>query len=446
MFFVRVLTQSRSSAASLTTTLLAAAAFAQPAPPPALDAITSDPVKLGWMVGSPPPPDKLIKFSDGTFRTFPQTRWAFSHLGEFVPTRAVPRGAGPVAPLTRNERTDLDAVTFLPIDRSEPMTWAQSLLANYTDGILVLHRGRIVYERYFGALMPERQHIAFSVTKSFVGTLAATLVAEGALDDHARVTRYVPELKNSGFGDATVRQVMDMTVGLKYSEVYADPKADHWDFTRAGNMLPRPVGYQGPDSYYDYVVTIPKEGGHGARFAYKTPNATVLGWILHRATGKSLGELVQERIWSKLGVEHDAHFTVDPSGTENGGGGLNLTLRDLARFGEMIRLEGRFNGQQIIARAAIDDIRRGGNRDHFALAGYKTLPGWSYRNMWWISHNDHGAFAARGIHGQCIYVDPKAEMVLVRFASHPLAANSNFDATSLPAFHAVANHLMSASR
>ena len=163
-----------------------------------------------------------------------------------------------------------------------------------------------------------------------------------------------------------------------------------------------------------------------------------------REREKYLGDLVQERLWSKLGVEHDAYFTVDHSGTENGGGGLNLTLRDMARFGEMIRLDGRFNGQQIVPKAAVDDIRHGGNRDHFTLAGYKTLPGWSYRDMWWISHNEHGAFAARGIHGQCIYIDPKAEMVIIRFASHPIAANSNFDATSLPAFQALANHLMAA--
>ena len=148
------------------------------APSPALDAIASDPVKLGWMVGSPPPPEKLIAFSDGSFRAFPQTRWSYSHIRQFVPTRTVARGNGPVSVLPRAERSDIDPLTFLPTGSNQPMTWAQSLLANYTDGILVLHRGRIVYERYFGVLTPERQHIAFSVTKSFVGTLAATLVVE----------------------------------------------------------------------------------------------------------------------------------------------------------------------------------------------------------------------------------------------------------------------------
>jgi CubicO group peptidase (beta-lactamase class C family) len=163
---------------------------------------------------------------------------------------------------------------------------------------------------------------------------------------------------------------------------------------------------------------------------------------MKRATGKSLSQLMRERYWSRLGVEHDAYFIIDQVGTESAGGGLNLTLRDLARFGEMTRLGGRYNGHQIIPAAVIDDIRRSGNREQFTSAGYKTLPGWSYRSMWWVSHNDHGAFTARGIHGQTVYIDPKAEMVIARFASHPLAANVNLDPTSLPAYEALAKHLM----
>jgi len=436
----------RSFCARLAFPLLVTAASAQTAPPPPLDAVASDPVKMGWMVGSPPPPEKIFKFSDGSFRSFPQSRWAYAHIREFVPTRAVSRGNSPVTPLPRAERDDLDAITFFPAGSDRPMTWAQSLLANYTDGILVLHRGQVVYERYFGVLTPSRQHIAFSVTRSLVGTLAAALVAEGALDEAALVARYVPELRDSGFGDAAVRQIMDMTVGIKYSEAYTDPKADHWDFNRAGGWLPRPIGEQGPGSFYGYLPSIQKERSHGDVFAYKTPNANVLGWIMHRATGKSIGDLLEERIWSKLGAEEDAYFTVDSTGTEHSGGGLNLTLRDLARFGEMIRLSGRFHGRQIVPRAAIDGIRRGGNPEHFAKAGYKARPGWSYRNMWWISHDSHGHFSARGIHGQGIYIYPVAEMVVVRFASHPAASTANHDPTMLPAFEALARHLARAAR
>ncbi len=409
------------------------------APPSAQD---SDPVKLGWMIGSPPPPDKIIRWADGSFLKFPQLRWSFSNTRQFVPTTNVSRGLLPPSPLPRAERGDLNAVSFVPLGKTEPMTWGQAFDANYTDGVVVLHKGRVVYERYAGALTPTGQHLAQSVTKSFFGTLGEILVAEGKIDENAKVTQYVPELKDSAFGDATVRQVMDMRTGLQYSEKYADPKAEIWDHVRAGGVLPRPPNYAGPKTFYEFLQTVKKEGEHGGAFAYKTVNSDVLGWIIRRVTGQSVGQVLSERIWSRMGMEQDAYFSVDSVGTEFAGGGLNAGLRDLARFGEMMRRGGEWNGQQIIPRAVIEDIRKGGDRDAFAKAGYDLLPGWSYRDMWWISHNDHGAFSARGVYGQAIYIDPKAEMVIARFASHPVAANAGNDPTSLPAYHALAKYLM----
>jgi CubicO group peptidase (beta-lactamase class C family) len=407
----------------------------------ALDARASDPVKMGWMVGTPPPADKTIRAADGSYFQFPRTRWAFSNYRQLFPTRLVARGAT-VSVLPKAERTDIDAVRFQPIGGTQTMTWAQSLDANYTDGILILHKGRIVYERYFGVLKPAGPHIAFSVTKSFVATVAASLIVERVLDEKAVVAKYVPELKSSGFGDATIRQLLDMTTGVKYSEHYEEPNSPIWEFSRANGFLPRPPGYKGPETSYDYLKTVGKDSPHGEKFEYKTVNTDVLGWVMARVTGKPVSELVRERFFSRLGMEQDGFFTVDSIGTEFSGGGLNLTLRDMARFGEMIRLGGRWNGEQIVPAAAIEEIRKGASKEQFAGAGYKTLPGWSYHGMWWHSHNAHGAFMARGIHGQAIYIDPKAEMVIVRFASHPMAGNVNIDPTSLPAYDAVAGLLM----
>ena len=410
--------------------------------PAHLDAIESDPVRMGWMVGSPPPPDKLIRFADASFTRFPRTRWSYSNMRQLLPTRVVARADRPVRALPRDERGDLDAVSFVPLGGGDALTWAQSLLANFTDGILILHRGRIVYERYFGVLDAHTPHIAFSVTKSFVATIAATLVHEGIIDEQATVSHYLPELAACGYADATVRHLLDMTTGLRYDEDYTDQNSSVWQFSRAGGFRPRPPGYQGPESLYDFITTIAKESAHGERFAYKTVNTDTLAWVVGRVTGRSISDLLRERLWSKLGVEEDGYFTVDQTGVEFAGGGFNLTLCDMARFGEMMRLAGRFNDQQLVPAEVVDDIRRGGNRAHFALAGYTLLPGWSYRNMWWVSHNDHGAFTARGIHGQAIYIDPAAEMVIARFASHPLGANVNLDPMSLPAYHAMAKHLM----
>jgi CubicO group peptidase (beta-lactamase class C family) len=412
-------------------------------PAPHLDAAASDPVSLGWMQGSPPPPERQVRFDDGGMYTFPKLRWAYSNIRRLMPTTSVSRGHGAVSVLARAERDDIDAITFQPIGRDTAMTWAESLATNYTDGIVVLHRGRIVHERYFGALAEHQSHIAWSVTKSFFGTIAAALVAEGGLDPQAPVSAYVPELIGSGLGHATVRQVLDMTTSIHYSEEYTNPDAEIWQHGRAGGVLSRPAGYAGPTGFYEFLTTLQQAGPHGQAFAYKTVNTDVLGWVLRRVTGLSLGELLQQRIWSQLGAEQDACLMVDSTGTEFAGGGLNCCLRDMARFGELLRNDGVHNGRRILPAAAIDDIRGGADRAHFVQAGYVTLPGWSYRNFWWISHNEHGAYCARGIHGQGIYIDPAAEMVIARFASHHIAGNMGIDPTTLPAYHALSRHLIS---
>lgn len=405
------------------------------------DAAASDPAGLGWMVGAPPPPDRILRFEDGSYFQFPAMRWSVSNFRQLMPTINVSRGLGTAHALPRALRSDIDHVRFMPLNGNQTMTWKESLAANYTDGIVVLHRGRIVYERYFGVLKADGQHGAMSVTKSVIGTLGAMLVAEGRIDAGKRVADYIPELTQSAFGNATIRQVLDMTTGLKFSEDYADPNAEIWAHAQAGNPLPKPKDYTGPRSYFEFLQTVQPQGEHGTAFGYRTVNTDVMGWVIARVTGRNVAELLSERIWRRLGAEQDAYFSVDSTGTPFAGGGLNTGLRDLARFGEMLRNNGRYNGQQIVPKAVIDDIRGGGDKAAFARAGYTLLPGWSYRNMWWVTHNEDGAFTARGVHGQTIYIDPKAEMVIVRYASHPIAGNAANDPTSLPAYQALAQHL-----
>ncbi len=401
---------------------------------------------MGWMVGSPPPADRILRFEDGSYFRFPQMRWSVANFRQLMPTVNVSRGLGESSLLEHQPSNEIDALTFVPLGGGEPMTWQQSLQANYTDGIIILHRGKLVYERYFGVLKPEGQHAAMSITKTFTGTLAALLVAEEKLDPERLVADYVPELAASGFGDASVRQLMDMTTGIHFSEDYADPKAEVWAHAAAGNPLPKPADYQGPRTYYEFLQTVKPQGRHGEAFHYRTANSDALGWVIARVSGRNVAQLLSERIWSRLGAEQDAYMSVDSIGTPFAGGGLNAGLRDLARFGEMMRNEGRYNGTQILPAEVVADIRGGANRDDFAKAGYRLLPGWSYRNMWWVTHNGHDAFMARGVHGQALYIDPLAEMVIARFASHPVAGNAANDPTSLPAFEAVAKHLLEQRR
>ena len=424
----------------LTWLALESAAVAQTGP--ALSAAASDPRVMGWMQGFPPPADKAIRFTDADYFSFPKLRWTVCHFRELMPTAGVQKGAGAARELPAALNATLDAVTFKPIGGNTTMTWRESFDANYADGVIVLHHGSVVYERYAGCLDANTLHGAMSVTKSLTGLLAEVLVAEGKLDPKALVGRLIPELKPSAFGDATVRQVMDMTTGLDYSEDYADPKAEVWTYAQAGSPLPKPADYTGPRSYFEFLQTVKKKDQHGDAFGYKTVNADALGWLIARATGKSVAQELSERIWSRLGAEREAFYTVDSIGTPFAGGGFNATLRDMARLGQLVLDGGVANGEQVLPPAAVASLRQGGNQAAFAKANYHLLPNWSYRSMWWVSHDDHGAFAARGVHGQTIWIDPTADMVIVRFASNPVAANAASDPTSLPAYRAVAEHLI----
>lgn len=381
---------------------------------------------------------------DGSFFSGENIAYSVLHMREFMPTTNSPRGNE--APLRsfryRLREEAIDSLRFVPYGRNEPITFSESLIRNHVDGIIILHSGKVVYERYFGQMNGSSLHALMSVTKSFTGLLAATLVAEGRLDTTRTVAYYLPGLAGSGFGDATVGQVMDMTTAIDYTEDYADPSSEVWRFSAAGNaMIEHPEGT--PQGFHDYLATVRKKGTHGELFSYRTVNTDLLGWIVERVGEAPIAQQLSERIWSRMGMEQDAYYQVDAEGTAFAGGGLNATLRDLARVGEMVRCGGKWHGEQILPREAIEEIRFGGNRAPFAASSYdELLPGWSYNDMWWITGNPNGAFMARGVHGQAIYIDPTAEMVLVRLSSNPVASNYANDPISLPAYERVAEFLM----
>ncbi len=406
------------------------------------DATASDPETLGLMKGFPPAPDKRVMQPDSNFFSFPKLRWTVCHIRELMPTKQVSRGLDTPVALQYALDEGIDTVAFTPIGGGERMTWKEALGVNYTDGMLIMHKGKVVYEYYTGCLKQSGKHAAMSMTKSMTGLLAEILVAEGKLDDNTVVSTIVPELSDSAFGDATVRQVMDMTTGLAYSEDYSDPKADIWLYSAAANPMPKPADYKGPVGYYEYLQTVQKEGQHGDAFGYKTINTDALGWIISRVSGKSVTDLFSERIWSRMGAEQDGYFTVDGIGTPFAGGGLSAGLRDLGRIGQLMLNKGEINGKRLFPASVANNISAGGDKTAFAKAGYKTLVGGSYRGMWWVFHNKHRAYAARGVHGQTIYIDPTAEMVIVRLSSHPVAKNAVIDPTSLPAYQAVAEYLL----
>ncbi len=421
--------------------LAGAPVMAQDTPLPPAE---SDPKEMGWMEGFPPRPEKVIDNTDQSFAAFPKLRWSACHFRELQPSVAVPAKIGAsVSP--RDIDPAIGDLRFKPWGATNAMTFDEAFEANYTDGLIVMHRGRVVYERYAGCLAhPGARalgiHGVMSVTKSITGLMAEILISEGTLDESAPVTDLIPELADSAYENATVRDVLDMRTALDYSEDYADPEADVWDYAAAINGLPAPDKYDGPRGVYAYLPTLEATDAPGGAFDYQTPNADLAGWLVSRASGQSLDQLISERIWKPMGAAREAYFIVDSLGIPSAGGGFNAALEDTARLGQLMLSGGVApDGQQIIPEAAIRSIAMGGDRDAFARSHYDALDGWSYRSLWW--HTDKAAYAARGVHGQTIYVDPDADMVIARFATHPVAANGANDPTSLPAYAVVAAYL-----
>ncbi|RUO74478.1 6-aminohexanoate hydrolase [Pseudidiomarina sediminum] len=409
---------------------------------PPLSAEQSDPKVMGWMQGFPPAVDKRVMQPDSNFFSFPKLRWSVCHMRELLPTANVARDPMQASALTYALDDGIESITYTPMGASETLTWQDFLAKNYTDGLLIMHKGQVVYEYTTGCLDKHGKHAAMSMTKSMTGLLAQILVAEGALDENALVSSVIPELEGSGFGDATVRQVMDMTTAIQFSENYADPNADIWTYSRAASPLPKPEGYTGPNGYFEYLPTVQKNGEHGEAFGYRTVNSDVLGWLIARASGQPVHQLLSERIWQPMGAAYDAYMNVDALGTPFAGGGLSANLYDLGRVGQLMLAQGQLGETDVFPREVAQAIAAGGDKKAFAKVGYTTLPGGSYKSMWWVFHNANGAYAARGVHGQTIYIDPTAEMVIVRFASFPQAGNAAIDPTSLPAYQAIADYLV----
>lgn len=433
---------SRSSLqAALATTLatallgLSCASQAQPVqlPPPE----STDPLTLETMKGFPPPPDKQVRLA--TVLKYPNARWAFQHMRELGPTANVRRAAGapsalPVAP------RDLDSLVF-DDGKGARVSLADWQRDTYTDGLLVLHKGKLVYQRTYAGLDAAQPHALWSMSKSFTGLLATMLTQEGVIDPAALVSSYLPELKDSAWGDATVQQTLDMTTGVQYRENFADPTSGIFQYLFAAGLVPAPATYAGPRTVTDLLKTLQKEGGHGAGFQYKTVDTEVIGWLLQRVTGKSYAALLSERIWSRIGAQEDAHVWVDGIGTQVTSVGLNASLRDLARFGEMMRLGGRFNGQQVLPPAAVAELRRGGDPEKFKAAGMTMRNGYSYHNQWWLPHDADGSFEAKGLNGQHIHINPAAQLVIVKLSSHPVGNTAFTHTLDRNAFAAIAGAL-----
>lgn len=393
----------------------------------------------GMMTGFPSPDDQQVTLAN--WRTSPFSEWGFRNVRELLPTANIARSDTSI-PLLLDMRY-LDDVTFEGLDGGTT-TLPAALRAINTDGFIALHRGTTVSEYYDHGLIPSSQHLIFSVSKSFCGTLGGILAGLGKLDPDASVVTYIPEMKGSVYGDCTVRHLLDMSVGIQFDEDYLATEGDVVNYRRSTGWDPTPSGAPPPPHQREFLQTLKPDGTpHGETFHYVSTNTDVLSWVYERACGMPYAKLMQDHLWAPMGAENDAYITLDSRGAARAAGGMCATIRDLARFGEMMRNKGVSNtGRQVVPETWVHDIRKNGDAAAWSRGKFTVLfPNGNYRSKWYTPDVAIEAFSAIGIHGQWIYIDPKAETVIVRVSSQPIPFAMENDALWLRACRAIAARL-----
>ncbi|MEM7659358.1 MAG: serine hydrolase [Bacteroidota bacterium] len=300
--------------------------------------------------------------------------------------------------------------------------------SSYTNGLVVIQSDHLVFERYDGGREASGQHISWSVAKSVVSALFGIAMEEGkikSLDEPVEV--YVPELIGSGYEGVTIKDVLQMSTGVKFNEDYGDLSSDinRWGRTFAWGA-----------SQDEFATTLVNEREPGTYHHYVSINTHVLGMILVRATGQTLAEYLQEKLWHPIGAEYMAYWLADDAGMEMALGGLNACLRDYAKVGQLFLHEGKWQGEQLVpaewVRASTTPDAphvTPGMRDNSAHAPY------GYGYQWWIPIGNEGEYMAQGVYNQYIYINPTTGTVIAKNS-----ANHRYNDKSVP-FSTTAGHL-----
>ena len=391
----------------------------------------SEPDSQSVMEGTPPTRDSQATMKN--YRDYPFSGWTFQNMGAPLNIVMVPRG-GDIAELNQPSNQALGKKIFIDKTGAE-MTLEDLFKVHFARGMILIQDDKVLYEKYFDGFGPHKQHIWFSMSKSLASAALGILVEQGKIDVKKSPAHYIPELKNSGFERVTIQNLLDMATSIDFKETYTDMTSDFaLKYAVAMNMgwlpgardaQPESTEIYGVHDFLSKYIKPNKELEPGTDFDYNSSNADVIGWLISRVSGQSYEQFISEQIWSKLGMEHDAYFTVDRAFMPVVTGGMNSTLRDAARFALMIRDEGRVKNKQLIPSEWINSALNIDEKlkSHMTANPKYGEESWeAYHNMWWILDGEKGEFCATGIHGQVIYINRSKNTVMVWFSNQPGAA------------------------
>lgn len=378
----------------------------------------------GLMTEFPPRPEGQVTLAN--WRTPPFNKWAFHHVREILPTAEIGHDPANIRPLPAAPQS-LDA---LRIDdgKGGKLEHAAFLAATDTDGLVIVHRGKVIVEQYFNGMTGRSPHILMSVSKSMLGLLAGVPEVSKALGIDRAITALIPEMGEGPYAGISIRHLLDMRAGIVYDENYLTTSGPIIAYRKAMGWNPPEPGDKSSDVRSFLATLRAPAGPHGGKFNYVSPGTDLLGWAIERAMGRRYVDVMSELLWQPMGAEWPASITVDRLGSPRAAGGMSVATRDLARVGQLLVDGGAWNGRQVVPESWIADLEQGGDRATWDQGSFTELyPGapMAYRAKWYVDRGPRGPLLfGLGIHGQNVFIDRRNGLVIAKVSSqgHPLDA------------------------
>ena len=367
------------------------------------------------------------------WRDYPFSAHAFQNVAELIPVQPI-QGPG-----DSEFPQDLDAQL---LERSyqiadKEISGVEFLKQSYTDGLLVTKNGTLVAQYFANNMSLNSPHLTFSVSKSITGIVAGIVLKKFDVSASTKISEILKSASGGAYADATIRNLLDMTVSLDFDEVYTSKEGTYARYRQAMLWMSR----SSDSDYFNedlatFILSLPKASHeHGYMFSYKSPNSDLLGLVLQEISGLPLPHLISEYLWKPLGCD-PATITVDNKNMARTAGGLSCSIKDLTLVGELMRRGGIQNGKSLIDPMWIVDTFGHGDKEAWSRGEFfESFPEGSYRNQWYKISDDE--LCAIGIHGQWIYINSSKDVVITKFSCQPKADDDELDRQTLDFFRGV---------